>query len=165
MPSIGNGNLEYDLAPRIARDPSSGILVATWDSFDGSAGKVRGRAYTSSDGGTTWTNTLVTADETGKTTVAFGTAATFSIGNTYKDSASHNAAQVRWLSTNDGFAWGGNFISNFRSFTPINVTQRPCFWGDYDSVTWNNAQSAFYHSWYDSTQGTRSVIRGRFFQN
>ena len=165
MPGLGNNNLEYDPAPRIARDPSSGIMVATWDSFDAAIGKVRGRAYTSSDGGTTWVNTLVTAEETGKSNVAFGTAATFEIGNTYKDSSTHQGVQVRWISTNDGSSWTGNVISIFRTIRPINAAQRPCFWGDYDAVTWNGAQSAFFHSWYDSNFGPLTVIRGRFYQN
>ncbi len=165
MPGLGNSNLEYDAAPRIARDPSSGIMVATWDSYDVAIAKVRGRAYTSSDGGTTWVNTLVTAEETGKSSVAFGTAATFEIGNTYKDASTHQGAQVRWISTNDGSSWTGNFISVFRSFRPIAAAQRACFWGDYDAVTWNGAQSAFFHSWYDSNFGPRTVIRGRFYQN
>jgi hypothetical protein len=167
MPAIGNSNLEYDFAPRIARDPVSGFMVVTWDSFDSSVNKVRGRAFMSSNGGSAWTWTLLTGDETGKSAVAAGSGSSFEIGETYKDfvTPSNKVAQVRWLSTDGGAHWAGSVISSFRTISPVNVSARPCFWGDYDPISFHSANSAFFHSWYDSSLGPRSVVRGRFFQN
>ena len=166
LPALGNGHLEYEYAPRIARDPSTGVLLVTWDTFNAGVGGHGARAWRSTNNGVNWNLVLSTSDDTAHTTVAFSPDG-FELGLTYIDvfTPSNNGAQVSWRSpaASDGSSWdSGYFISSFRSFTPINIGSRPCFWGDYDGLSYNPPSFAFMHSWYDSTQGPRSVIRGRF---
>jgi len=166
FPTIGNANLEFTAAPRIARDSVSGALVATWDSYDSSVNKVRSRAFRSLDGGVTWSWTFLTPGETAHSSIAVGTAHRFEIGQTY-ETGNHQAAQVRYKSTDDGGSWAGVFLSASRALAPVIPTYapRPCHWGDYDGVTYHSGNDAFYHTWVDTNQGSVSVVRGLFSTN
>ena len=163
---LGSLNLEATPAPRIARDPSSGTLVVAWDSYDAGVQKTRGRAFRSTNGGSSWDPGFITAEETAHTTVTVGPGARFEIGDTY-NSTENKGAQVSWRSTDGGSVWGGFYISGDRTLAPATPTHptRPCHWGDYDGVTYNPNQDAYYHSWVDTNIGTDSVIRGRFIAN
>jgi hypothetical protein len=169
LPSLGNNattKLEYSYAPRIARDPASGILVATWDSFDSSINRVRSRAFQSTNGGASWNWTLLTSDETFHSVVAAGSVAhRFEIGQTYNFAGTGTqGAQVSWQSTNGGGSWSGVGISSSRNLAPAmgSGASRPCHWGDYEGLSFHAGNSAFFHTWIDTNQGPEAVIRGRF---
>jgi hypothetical protein len=169
MPVLGKQNLEFDRSPRIAIDPFSNYLIVSFDSYNTDDGQVEDMVYYSPNGGTNWYLTLWVSGESAKSTVAVSTALfEVAVGQTAWTGATDpvlggEGAEYSWISLDDGQSWNnGQWLSSARTFKPISTGPRNCMWGDYDSVTSAFDDSAFYYSWFDSSLGTNSVIRGLF---